>query len=140
MAQRKKTEDGMVWTGKARVHHSDLELFKRMDNQYISDAELEFFEAMHRRLFHLDRNDMTGDALICKDENPEGIWFQREYDYEFWVLTWDIKSENWTGSHLNYDSLAEVLQDPIIGTGITLWDWLRATDYKYVHYNRIIEY
>ena len=70
MAQRKKTEDGMVWTGKARVHHSDLELFKRMDNQYISDAEQEFFEAMHRRLFHLDRNDMTGQkfrtpVLVC---------------------------------------------------------------------------
>ena len=137
MARRKKTEDEKyLKEGNWRIPRKDFELFENMKDQYYSEAEQKFFEEMRYRETHFECYAVLGDLLVFEDENPERVRLQRDYDCEFWVLSWNPMKNEWQGTNQHYYSLAEVLQDPVGDTGITLWECLRATDYKYVNYER----
>lgn len=114
----------------------DAELFDRVKTEYVSEAEQKFFEQMKHRESHYDCYAVMGDLLVHEDDNPDGVHLQRDYDCEFWVLIKDPTTGEWKGTNEHYFSLVQVLQDSVGDTGLTLWEWLRKTDYKYVHYDR----
>lgn len=113
----------------------EMKMFNAMNNKYASAREKEFFEKMLHKI--QTEYASLNDPLVSCDENPDGIYLYREIydDFELGRVCGDISDKalmiNGLFGVLTLD-LAEV---KLFKEHITLWEWLRQTDYKYVHYD-----
>ncbi len=110
----------------------DIALFRRMEGNYQSDREREFFE----KLKYKEENVLTvsNDLLMSEYDNEDKIYIVREEYSEFVVGREDILEEQ------HYMNLSETLSANLRETGlldrdITLFQWLRERDYKGVMYD-----
>ena len=110
----------------------DIALFRRMEGNYQSEREREFFE----KLKYKEENVLTvsNDLLMSEYDNEDKIYIVREEYSEFVVGREDILEEQ------HYMNLSETLSANLRETGlldrdITLFQWLRERDYKGVMYD-----
>ena len=110
----------------------DIALFRRMEGNYQSDREREFFE----KLKYKEENVLTvsNDLLMSEYDNEDKIYIVREEYSEFVVGREDVVDEQ------HYMNLSEALAANLRETGlldrdITLFQWLRERDYKGVMYD-----
>lgn len=127
--QKKKPDDGMdLWP-------EDIELFARMKGNYQSENEENFF----RNLEYKQKYEVTAcnDLLVWEKENDDLIYLVRE-EYGEYLVGHGYNEEDWEEEHVM--KLSEALDVKLKPLGfnrdITLWQWLKETDYKYVKYNR----
>lgn len=113
----------------------EMSMFKEMEGEYVSKNEQLFFERMLKKI----RSEYASmnEVIINYKENPDGVYLYREMydDFEigreadgiednpvitnglFGILTLDLSQFNTFPAHK------------------TLLEWLRSTDYRYVHYD-----
>ena len=110
----------------------DIALFRRMEGNYQSEREREFFE----KLKYKEENVLTvsNDLLMSEYDNEDKIYIVREEYSEFVVGREDVVDEQ------HYMNLSETLSANLRETGlldrdITLFQWLRERDYKGVMYD-----
>ncbi len=129
MAKSKKT--------KVFVHQQwdeDLALFARMNGNYQSANEENFF----RNIEYKQQNEPTvcNELLVSEYENDDIIYLVRE-EYEEYVIGHGTDEQQEEEHVMNLsEALAINLKTIGLDRDITLWQWLRETDYKYVKYNR----
>lgn len=126
------------------IPDEDIVLFKEMSSSYFSENEKFFFEEMQRRE---TGEQINTDLLILEDENPYGIAFIRYYGSEYKVCRFFYdKNKDVKRKRLDYCvCLVDILKCNVNmlvegAPTMTLLEWLRETDYKYVHYDRIEEF
>ena len=127
--QKKKPSDGMD------QFEEDIELFARMQGNYQSENEENFF----RNLEYKQKYEVTAcnDLLVWEKENDDLIYFVRE-EYHEYLVVHGYDEDDWEEEHVMKlaDALAVNLKPLGFERDITLWQWLKETDYKYVKYNR----
>lgn len=129
MAKSKKT--------KVFVHQQwdeDLALFARMNGNYQSANEENFF----RNIEYKQQNEpiVCNELLVSEYENDDIIYLVRE-EYEEYVIGHGTDEQQEEEHVMNLsEALAINLKTIGLDRDITLWQWLRETDYKYVKYNR----
>ncbi len=113
----------------------DIELFARMQGNYQSENEENFF----RNLEYKQKYEVTAcnDLLVWEKENDDLIYFVRE-EYHEYLVGHGYDEDDWEEEHVMKlaDALAVNLKPLGFERDITLWQWLKETDYKYVKYNR----
>ena len=123
----------------------DEKLFEQMRDNYMSNAEREFFEQME----HKERNSFTNDGELVLDEhdNPEGFFICRWYNYEFEIGYWYEGMYEETGKRYHrgdylvnlHDALYTNLKEcEMSDRDITLLDWLREHDYAHIRYDHYL--
>ena len=115
-----------------RISKADEELFAKMNRQYRSDEEREFFENLRRK----EETEFTvsNDLILNEDNNSDGIYIVR-CEYEEYIVGQEHCTEE-----VHLMNLAEALAINLKDTGllnisITLFEWLRRRNYKGVEYN-----
>ena len=110
----------------------DIALFRRMEGNYQSEREREFFE----KLKYKEENVLTvsNDLLMSEYDNEDKIYIVREEYSEFVVGREDVVDEQ------HYMNLSEALaanlrEIGLLDRDITLFQWLRERDYKGVMYD-----
>lgn len=120
---------------KHTLRKEDDQLFSKMESNYISENEKEFFEKQRYKEEYVPTG--MNDLVMHENSNEDNIYIVRvdlseyivghgtygHYDEEVYVMT-----------------LAEALNVNLHDAGfldadITLWQWLRARDYKGVEYD-----
>lgn len=109
----------------------DYALFEQMANGSATDAELLFFTNLRQRELRAFTND--GEMLISENGNAEGFYLCRYYFSEY-----SLGDSKHRGAYAT--SLTEILNTNLkecaMGDAdITLWQWLRACDYKPLCYD-----
>ena len=121
---------------KFMLSDADRNLFTRIHNSYLSDAEKKFFMKMK----HKEQYDSaySNELLVYEKENADGLYLIRKY-----FDTYLIGYSNSNGDVEEYEcaTLAAALSlrlDVSVGypDKSTLGEWLRKTNYKFVKYNR----
>ena len=113
----------------------EMRMFREMEGKYVSENEKVFFETMRRKI-QTEYASLT-ETIIDYDENPDGIYLYREIYDDFRIGRWieglpdtPVMTNGLFGLlNLDMDSYH------ILGGHKTLWEWLRANDYRYVHYD-----
>lgn len=109
----------------------DQELFEKMKDNYISDDEKKFFETLHER--QETQLAVAGDFYMLPEDNEERIGLMR-CEYEEWIL---YVLENKKQIHVM--NLSECLNVKLLDLGIdkniSIFQWLRAINYKGVRYD-----
>lgn len=115
----------------------DKALFLRMSENYISDKERFFFVTIQRK----QESELTysNELLIDEHDNPDGLYMVRVNFEEYEIGR--IVDGNRIGEEFHAMYLAEALDLQlgcfnIVPSDMTLFDWLRANDYRYVNYHR----
>ena len=110
----------------------DIALFRRMEGNYQSDREREFFE----KLKYKEENVLTvsNDLLMSEYDNEDKIYIVREEYSEFVVGREDILEEQ---HYMNLsEALAANLHDiGLLDRDITLFQWLRERDCHGIMYD-----
>jgi len=112
----------------------DKQLYEKMRNNYVSEAERKFFERQEWKAY----NEYTDwELLIETNENEDGLYLLREIYTEYEI---GISDERPIES-IHTMTLAEILAVNLKSVGfidrdITLLDWLRERDYKGIRYDR----
>lgn len=121
---------------KNRLANEDVLLFDKMENNYISVNEENFFKNMKYK----QEYEVTAlnDLIVSEYENEDEIYVVREC-YEEYVVGRGIGTDGTFEKHVM--TLSEALDINLKDIGlmdgdITLFAWLRKCDYKYVNYNR----
>lgn len=123
-------------TPKNTLTKEDVLLFKNMENNYISVNEENFFKNMKYKQEY--EATALNDLLVSEYENEDEIYIVREC-YEEYVIGKGIGTDGAFEEHVMTlsEALAINLKDAgLIDRDISLFDWLRESDYKYVNYNR----
>jgi len=114
----------------------DKVLFEKMETQYVSNNEKNFF----KNIRYKQEFEITGlnDLLVSEYENSDEIYIVREC-YEEYVVGHGIGTDGAQETHVM--SLLEALNLNLKDLGyidrdLTLLNWLREGDYAYVKYNR----
>ncbi len=124
----------------------DRWLFEHMRTEYTSVNEKYFFEEMKRRTL---AEEVNCDVLVLEQDNLEQMAFVRYNACEYEVAR--LYPSETPGDRpymhtLDYvDNLSGILQCNINCLELdlppkTLWEWLRETDYRYVRYDRVVEF
>lgn len=123
-------------SNKHQLIDSDSLLFKRMEGNYITANEENFF----KNIQYKQEYEITAlnDLLVSEYDNPDEIYIVREY-YEEYLVGHGIGTDGAQEEHVM--SLSEALSLNLKELGfldrdITLWNWLRDSDYRYVNYSR----
>ncbi len=112
----------------------DIELFARMKNHYKSVNEENFF----RNIEFKQQNEptMCNELLVSEYDNADIIYLVR-VEYEEYLIGHGIDKQQEEVHVMNLSEALDVNLKTIgFNRDITLWQWLRETDYKYVKYNR----
>lgn len=111
----------------------DIALFRRMEGNYQSEREREFFETLKYR----EENvlSVSHDALLLEPDNEDRLYLIRCEYSEYMLGQEDVIEEQ------HYMNLAETLSANLKDLGlldrdITLFQWLRERDYEGVRYDR----
>ncbi len=123
-------------TKKHIIPQEDIDLFEGMAGKYISANEENFFKNMQFK----EEYEITGlnDLLVSEYDNDDEIYIVREY-YEEYLVGKGIDSDGAAEEHVMTLSEALSLNLKTLGyldRDISLLDWLRESDYRYVKYNR----
>lgn len=118
------------------VPQEDRDMFETMKGQYVSSNEENFF----KNIQYKEECEITGlnDLLVSEYENNDEIYIVRQY-YEEYLVGHGIGNDGAQEEHVMTLSEALALNLKELGfidRDITLLDWLRETDYRYVKYNR----
>lgn len=121
---------------KHKLWREDEKLFEDMTKHYVSENEKNFFSIIR----HKQEFEITGlnDLLVSEYENDDEIYIVREY-YEEYVVGHGIDSNGENEVHVMNlsEALALNLKDlGFIDRNLTLLEWLRESDYRYVNYQR----
>jgi len=115
----------------------DALLFEQMKGHYQSEDERTFFETM--RYKEMYEPAYSNEELILRDENEDKVDIIRcsECEYEFG------SGDYGNSTNLYVDCLADMLNANLVDVGIssirgTMFDWLRARNYKGIRYDRNI--
>lgn len=123
-------------SSKHKLWKEDIELFKKMEGNYKSANEENFFKNIRYKQEY--EVSTLNDLLVSEYENPDELYLVRMY-YEEYVIGHKIDSDGKFEVHVM--NLSEALavnlkEQEIIDKDITLLEWLRASDYIYVNYDR----
>jgi hypothetical protein len=113
-------------------------MFNAMEGNYISVEEENFF----RNLRFKQESEITlaNDLLLSEYDNPEKIYIVREIYDEYVVGVEGLEELEIHVMNL-HEALAIKLEDiGIIGTSLTLFEWLRRRNYHGIKYNRNYDY
>ena len=118
------------------VAKEDETLFHTMEGRYVSPNEENFF----KNLQYKEEYEITGlnDLLISEYENKDEIYLVRMY-YEEYVVGQGINSDGTREVHVMTlsEALSVNLKDAgLLDRNLSLWEWLRESDFVYVNYNR----
>lgn len=121
---------------KNRLANEDVLLFEKMEKNYTSVNEENFFK--HMKYKQENEVSVLNDLIVSEYENEDEIYVVREC-YEEYVVGRGVGTDGAFEEHVM--TLAEALainlkEVGLTGRDITLLDWLRECDYKYVNYNR----
>lgn len=121
---------------KHELLNEDKVLFEKMETQYVSDNEKNFF----KNIRYKQEFEITGlnDLLVSEYENSDEIYIVREC-YEEYIVGHGIGADGAQEEHVM--SLSEALNLNLkdlgyIDRNVTVLEWLRECDYVYVKYNR----
>lgn len=121
---------------KNKLWASDEILFEKMKRDYISNNEADFFKNMrYKQEYEIS---CLNDLLVSEYENPDELYLVRMC-YDEYVLGYKIGSDGAFETHVMNLSEALALNLKELGfmqKNLTLFEWLRQTDYVYVNYNR----
>lgn len=121
---------------KNKLAYEDTLLFEKMENNYTSLNEENFFKNMkHKQEYEVT---VLNDLIVSEYENEDEIYVVREC-YEEYVVGRGIGTDGTYEKHVMTLSDALAINLNALGLtdkNITLLDWLRECDYKYVNYNR----
>lgn len=114
----------------------DKQLFERMQGNYVSENEKNFFMNMQYKQEH----EITGlnDLIVSEYENKDEIYIVREY-FEEYIVGHGIGTDGAQEEHVMTLSEALALNLKTLGyieRNLTLLEWLRECDYVCVNYNR----
>lgn len=123
-------------TTKHQISKEDKQLFDSMRGHYFSFNEENFFKNMQYK----EEYEITGlnDLIVSEYENEDEIYIVREY-YEEYIVGQGINSNGAKEEHVMTlkEALSLNLQElGFLNKDITLLEWLREHDYRYVKYNR----
>lgn len=121
---------------KNTLSKKDKILFDEMQGKYFSVNEENFFKNMKYK----QEYEVTGlnELLVSEYENSDELYIVREC-YEEYVIGRGINTDGAYEEHVMTlsDALSINLKKlGFIDKDITLFQWLRECDYKYVNYNR----
>lgn len=121
---------------KFSISEADKALFAEMKHSYISNAEKQFFVKLKRKEQY--NSALSNELLVDENDNEDSLYLLRKYFDTYLVGYSGTKGhvEEFECETLNTAlslSLNECVNFP---KNITLWEWLRDTDYRYVKYNR----
>lgn len=113
----------------------DVKFFADMDGNYISQEEKKFFETLKYR----QERDLTlcNDPLIGAQSNEDKIFLLRLY-YDEYIIGHYYDYGKWNEVHtMNlYEVLNVNLNDIGCGKKMTLMEWLRNNNYRYINYEQ----
>lgn len=116
--------------------NEDILLFENMENNCTSLNEESFFKNMkYKQEYEVT---VLNDLIVSEYENEDEIYVVRE-SYEEYVVGRGIGTDGTFEKHVMTlsEALAINLKDlGLASRDITLLQWLRECDYKYVNYNR----
>ncbi len=112
----------------------DQALFEKLEGQYLTPEEGNFFEIMHSKM--LDENAPWPETLVWEHDNPDHIYLLRQGYDEFMIGRGTNRNE-WQRNEVHVMNLSEALNTNLKETGIlnqdvTLLDWLRNNNYQFV--------
>lgn len=114
---------------------ADRELFESMKHESRSENERVFFEKMeYKELYEFPVSSF--DVILSEFDNEEGIYFVKCYTSEFLI------GRKGNGVNIRLasipTSLSEALNEDLstlLGTHVTLLEWLRNRDFSAINYN-----
>ena len=112
-----------------------MKAYKKMEGKYVSENERKFFETMLRKI-QTEYASLT-ETIIDYGENPDELYLYREIYDDFIVGRYSTKIED---NPVLVNGLFRLLsldlsEFKLFSEPITLWEWLRSTDYRHVHYD-----
>lgn len=121
---------------KHKLWEVDEKLFDSMRENSVSVNERNFFSIIR----HKQECEVTGlnELLVSEYENEDEIYLVREY-YEEYVVGQGIGSDGENEVHVMNLSEAlalNLMELGFIDRNLTLLEWLRECDYRYVNYQR----
>lgn len=113
----------------------DIELFAKMDGNYQSENEKNFFEKMRKKME--SEIAPSNDLIMFEEDNDDNIYIVRCIYAEF-IVGHGTKG-NFDEEH-HVMTLSEALASNLKELGfltrdLTLFEWLRERDYNGVRYN-----
>lgn len=113
----------------------DRELFKRMQREYVSEKEKEFFEQMICKEIY-DMPVSGFDVIMHENDNEDGLFIDKCYGSEYKIgRTFDGKTYRLSEYPLNLSEAIACDLYELLGRHITILEWLRERDYKGVRYD-----
>lgn len=114
----------------------DKKLFIKMKRESISPLEKRFFSMMEKKQEY--ESAFANELLVFEQENPDGLFLLRKY-YDTYLIGY--KHQDGTTTEYECETLFQALSlrlDMCIQfpKKITLWEWLRDSDYEVVRYDR----
>lgn len=123
-------------TNRNKLWDADEKLFASMEGHYQSVNEENFFKNMqYKQEFEVT---LLNDLIVSEYENDDEIYIVRIY-YDEYVVGYGIDSDGANEVHTMSlsDALALNLKElGFIERNLTLWEWLRDSDYSVVDYER----
>jgi len=114
----------------------DAKLFADMEGKYISLEEKLFFETLKYR----QERDLTlcNDPLIGAKCNDDNLFLLRLY-YDEYIVGHYYDYGKWNDIHkMNLFEVLNVnLNDIGCNKRMTLWEWLRSNNYRYINYEQL---
>ena len=113
----------------------EMSMFKEMEGKYVSANEQLFFERMLRKI-QTEYASMN-EVIIDYKENPDGVYLYREMydDFEIGREAAEIEDNPVMTNGLFGILTLDLSQFKTFPVHKTLLEWLRSTDYRYVHYD-----
>lgn len=111
----------------------DYALFERMESNYTSKNEENFFKIIKFKEEY--EYAPTNELLVSEFENDDQIYFDR-IDIDEYLVGCCADGEHGEVHLMNLsEALAVNLKDIGFRESVTLLEWLRRTDYKYLRYD-----
>ncbi len=114
----------------------DKELYLRMQGNFVSCKEKEFFEEMICKELY-DFPCSTFDVIVPEEYNAERLFIQKMYNSEYQLGGYSDKDTYNTMDYIPC-SLSELLNislSPLLGRNVTVLEWLREKNYECVRYD-----
>lgn len=113
----------------------DKELYETMRDRYVSEEEKEFFKEMLAKEIY-DFPVSSFDVIMHEGDNEDGIYIEKHYHSEYKVA--QVKDGKTHQISLYPESLSKLLKldlFELLGTHITVLEWLRKRNYSNVRYD-----
>jgi hypothetical protein len=115
----------------------DIALFERMKGHYQSPKEENFFRNLEFK--QLNKPTVCNELLVSEHDNADEIYLVR-IEYEEYLVGHGLGNQQEEEHVMNLsEALAINLKNIGFQRGITMWQWLKENDYKFVRYDRDYE-